>query len=93
MSGLHKFRSGDRVRVVDDIKQTAKRFGLDGQGHMKAMQGKVFKILQVVADAVHIDCEPAGRSFSFYIKDVNLITAISEKPEQNFKFDEHQLVT
>jgi len=49
-----KFKSGQMVRIKDNIHTTVRRHSEDENGEMRKMMGRTFKILKVSSDRLHI---------------------------------------
>ena len=83
-----KFKSGCAVRIKDNIDITVRRHSEDGNGKMRRMIGKIFKITSVSSDRIH--CE----GFMWAPEDlINLNEDVEPLPleKTDFMFDPKEL--
>ena len=83
-----KFKSGGTVRVKDNIDLTVGRHGDDGNGKMRSMIGKTFKIGSVSSDRIHFE------GFMWAPEDLINLNEDTEPlplPKTNIMFDPKEL--
>jgi hypothetical protein len=94
---MREFKANQLVRITKDLKesQTDYTFGLDGNGIMLSMQGKVFKINKLGGNfnkgGIWIKNPINDNIYIFHESDLKLVSTKPKIKKEKHVFDSNQL--